>query len=119
MIQNTLSIFRADNQHKLADWFEENVDERLTVIDCPPEVQRRLRTFNIMKSINRQLKRRTNVISIFPSESSLLRIVTAKAMELSDEWEGISAKAYISPEKLQQVAEALLAASSQSQNPAA
>ncbi len=77
MIQNTLSIFRADKQYKLADWFEENIEECLTVIDCPPEVQRRLRTSNIMESINRQLKRRTNVISIFPSEASLLRIVTA------------------------------------------
>ena len=91
----------------------------LTVIDCPPEAQRRLRTSNIMASINRQLKRRTNVISIFPSEASLLRIVTAKAMALSDEWEGICAKAYISPEKLQQAAEALQAASSRPANPAA
>ena len=119
MIQNTLSIFRADNQHKLTDWFEENGDECLTVIDCPPEVQRRLRTSNIMESINRQLKRRTNVISIFHSEASLLRIVTAMAMDLSDEWEGISSKAYISPEKLQLAAKALQAASSQPQNPAA
>ena len=119
MIQNVLSIFRAEKQYKLADWFEENIEECLTVIDCPPEVQRRIRTSNIMESINRQLKRRTNVISIFPSEASLLRIVTAKAMDLSDEWEGISGKAYISPEKLQQAAEALQAASSQSQNPAA
>ena len=68
----------ADKQYKLADWAEENIEEYLTVIDCPPEVQRRLRTSNIMESINRQLKRRTNVISIFPSEASLLRIVTAK-----------------------------------------
>ena len=119
MIQNALSIFRADKQYKLADWVEENIEECLTVIDCPPEVQRRLRTPNIMESINRQLKRRTNVISIFPSESSLLRIVTAKAMGLSDEWEGISGKAYISPEKLQQAAEALQAASSQPVTPAA
>ena len=119
MIQNTLSIFRADNQHKLADWFEENVDECLTVIDCPPEVQRRLRTSNIMECINRQLKRRTNVITIFPSEASLLRIVTAKAMDLSDEWEGMSSKADISPENLQLAAKALQAASSQPQNPAA
>ena len=89
-IQNALSIFRADKQYKLADWFEENIDECLTVINCPPEVQRRLRTSNIMESINRQLKRRTNVISIFPSEASLLRIVTTKAMDLSDEWEGIA-----------------------------
>ena len=119
MIQNTLSVFRADKQYKLADWFDENIEECLTVIDCPPEVQRRLRTSNIMESINRQLKRRTNVISIFPSEASLLRIVTAKAMDLSDEWEGNGGKAYISPEKLQQAAEALKAASSQPKNPAA
>jgi transposase-like protein len=117
--QNALSIFREDKQYKLADWVEENIEECLTVIDCPPEVQRRLRTSYIMESINRQLKRRTNVISIFPSEASLLRIVTAKAMALSDEWEGISAKAYISPEKLQQAAEALQAASSRPANPAA
>ena len=97
MIQNALSIFRADKQYKLADWFEENIEECHTVIDCPPEVQRRLRTSNIMESINKQLKRRTNVISIFPSEASLLRFVTAKAMDLSDEWEGISGKSYISP----------------------
>lgn len=116
MIQNTLSTFRED---KLADWFEENIEECLTVIDCPPEVQRRLRTSNIMESINRQIKRRTNVISIFPSEASLLRIVTAKAMDLSDEWEGISGKAYIAPEKLQQAAETLQAASSRPSNPAA
>lgn len=119
MISNVLSVFRADGQTKLADWLENIIEECLTVINCPPEVQRRLRTSNIMESINRQLKRRTNVISIFPSEASLLRIVTAKAMDLSDEWEGISGKSYISPEKLQLAAEALQVASSQPQNPAA
>ena len=119
MIQNVLSIFRADKQYKQADWVEENIEECLTGIDCPPEVQRRLRTSNIMENINRQLKRRKNVISIFPSEASLLRIVTAKAMDLSDKWVGISGKSYISPEKLQLAAEPLQAASSQPQNPAA
>ena len=39
MIQNALSIFRAGNQHKLADQFEENVEECLTGIACPPVVQ--------------------------------------------------------------------------------
>lgn len=60
-----------------------------------------------MEALDRQLKRRTNVISIFPSEASLLRVVTSKAMELSDEWEGGCGKAYISPEKLRKMAEAL------------
>lgn len=67
MIQNALAIFRADNQHKLADGIEENVEESLTVIVCPPEVPQRLKTSNVMKYINRQLKRRTNVISIVPA----------------------------------------------------
>ena len=63
-----------------------------------------------MENINRQLKRRTNVISVFPSEASLLRIVTAKAMDISDEWEGQGGRVYLSPEKIQQIAEAHSAA---------
>lgn len=111
--QNVLATFREDGQDKLADWLEENIEECLTIIDCPPNVQRCLRTSNIMECINRQLKRRTNVVSIFPSEASLLRLVTAKAMDLSDEWEG-SSKTYITPEKLRQTAEVLTAAAPQS-----
>jgi len=40
-------------------------------------------------------------------------------MDLSDEWEGITGKAYISPEKLHQTAEMLKAASSLPKKPAA
>ena len=36
---------------------------------------------------NRELKRRTRVASLFPNEASLLRLVTAFLVELSDEWE--------------------------------
>ena len=54
MIQNTLSIFRADKQYKLADWFEENVEECLTVIDCLPEVQPRLGQQNPLLNLNRK-----------------------------------------------------------------
>ena len=86
--QDLLATFREGGQHKLSDWFEENIEECLTVIiDRPPNIQRRLRTSNIMECINRQLKRRTNVVSIFPSEASLLRLVTAKVMDHFDEWE--------------------------------
>lgn len=105
--QIALAAFREKGQDRLADWLEENIHECLTVADCPPEIQTRIRTSNIMEALNRQLKRRTNVISIFPSEASLLRVVTSKAMELSDEWEGGCGKAYISPEKLRKMAEAL------------
>ena len=110
--QDTAGLFRRQGQSKLADWLMDNIEECLTFADCPLEVQRRLRTSNIMENINRQLKRRTNVIAIFPSEASLLRIVTAKAMDISDEWEGQSGRIYLAPDKIRQVAESLPAAAS-------
>lgn len=48
IIQTVLAAFRADGQYKLADWLENNIEECPTIINCPPEVQKRLRTSNIM-----------------------------------------------------------------------
>lgn len=72
---------------KLAQWMEENVPESLTVFRLPPSHRKRLRTTNSDERLNRELKRRTRVATLFPNEPSLLRLVTAVAMEISDEWE--------------------------------
>ncbi|MCI6981139.1 MAG: transposase, partial [Akkermansia muciniphila] len=64
-------------------------------------------TSNIMECVNSQLKKRTRLIPVFPSEASLLRLLTARLMDLSDEWEGNCGRAYISPEKLEIIAEVL------------
>ena len=72
---------------KLAAWLEENVPEGLTVFDFPAEHRRRLRTNNGLERLNREIKRRTRVASIFPNEASLLRLATAVLMETDDEWQ--------------------------------
>jgi len=72
---------------KLADWLERNVPEGLTVFDFPAEHRRRLRTNNGLERLNREIKRRTRVASIFPNEASLLRLATAVLMETDDEWQ--------------------------------
>ena len=59
-----VSLFREKKQDKLADWLEENIEQCLTIIDCPAEVQRYIRTSNIMECVNRQLKKRTRLIPI-------------------------------------------------------
>lgn len=72
---------------KLAAWIEENVPEGLTVFRLPSSHRRRLRTSNMLERLNREVKRRTRVATLFPNEASLLRLVTAVLMEQSQEWE--------------------------------
>ena len=71
----------------LAAWMEENVPESLTVFGLPASHRRRLRTTNMLERLNRELKRRTRVATLFPNEASLLRLVTGVLMEVSEEWE--------------------------------
>jgi len=71
----------------LADWMENAIPEGLTVFDLPEAHRRRLRTTNVLERLNREIKRRTRVATLFPHEASLLRLVTAMVAEVSDEWE--------------------------------
>jgi putative transposase len=41
----------------------------------------------MLERLNRELKRRTRVATLFPNEASLLRLVTGILLELSEEWE--------------------------------
>jgi len=72
---------------KLSAWREANVAESFTVFAFPEAHRRRLRTSNWMERISKELKRRTRVATLFPNEASLLRLVSAVLMEISEEWE--------------------------------
>ena len=41
----------------------------------------------MLERMNRELNRRTRVATLFPNEASLVRLVTAVLIELSEEWE--------------------------------
>ena len=63
---------------KLAGWLESAVPEGLAVFKLPKEHRRRMRTSNpIERSIQQELKRRTQKIRVFPNEASLERLVSA------------------------------------------
>jgi transposase-like protein len=78
---------------RLADWLETSIPECLTVFAFPEAQRRRLRTANGLERLNREIKRRTRVVSIFPNEAACLRLITALLMETSDEWE--TGKSYL------------------------
>jgi len=79
---------------KLASWAEDNIPESLAVFQLPRDHQKRMRTTNMLERQNKEIKRRTRVATLFPNEASLLRLVTAILVELSDEWE--TGKRYLS-----------------------
>ncbi len=72
---------------KLAAWLSANVPEGLTVFAFPAAHRRRLRTSNLLERLNKEIKRRTRVATLFPNEAALLRLVSAVLMEISEEWE--------------------------------
>ena len=71
----------------LASWLEENIPEALEVFAFPAAHRRRLRTNNGLERLNKEIKRRTRVATLFPNEASVLRLVSAVLSEISDDWE--------------------------------
>ncbi len=72
---------------RLAQWMEVNIPEGLTVFAFPEAHRRLLRTTNGLERVNKEIRRRTRVVGIFPNETACLRLVSAITMEISDEWE--------------------------------
>ena len=86
----------ADSAPKLANWMEANIPESLTVFCLPARHRVRMRTSNMLERLNRELKRRNRVVSIFPNEASLLRLASAVLMEVDEGW--MSGRKYLTME---------------------
>ena len=69
-----------------AEWLEETIEQPLTVFQLPKGHRVRLRTTNNLEKYHQEVKRRTRVVRIFPNRRSCLRLITALAMEQSEEW---------------------------------
>jgi len=72
---------------RLVAWAEGNIPEGLVVFLFPPDHWRRIRTSNVLERVNKEIRRRTRVATIFPNDTSCLRLISAVLMEISEEWE--------------------------------
>lgn len=70
----------------VSEMLEEHGEEILTVYQLPFQHWRSLKSTNMQDLYNQELKRRTRVVRIFHHQESCLRLVTAMAMETSEEW---------------------------------
>ncbi len=77
----------------VAAMLEEELEDCLACYHLPASHRLRIRTTNSLERLNQERKRRTRVVRIFPNRASLLRLVTALAMEQSEEW--VSGRRYL------------------------
>ncbi len=67
-------------------WLEENIEEGLTVFSFPRNYWKKLRTVNPLERVNKEIRRRTRVVGIFPNQESCLRLITAVLQEIHEGW---------------------------------
>ena len=85
-----LDLFLQDYQDKaprLTNWAETALPEGFTSFIFPEQHRKKIRTVNMLERVNKEIKRRTRVATLFPNTDSCLRLASAVAMEISDEWQ--------------------------------
>lgn len=61
-------------------------DSMFSYMAFPAEHHLRIRTTNVVERVNREIKRRTKVVSVFPDAESVLRLVGIEIVELDRDW---------------------------------
>jgi transposase-like protein len=72
---------------KAAELLLEAEADILAYMDFPQSHWRRIYSTNPLERLNKEVKRRTNVVGIFPDRPSVIRLVGSLLMELNDEWQ--------------------------------
>ena len=71
---------------KWVKWLEENIAEGFTVYRFARSTNKKIRTINGLERVNKEIRRRTRVVGIFPNEDSVLRLTSAVLAEIHEEW---------------------------------
>jgi transposase-like protein len=71
---------------RLAQLMDGAEDEVLAYMAFPKSHWSQIHSTNPIERLNREIKRRTNVVSIFPNEAAIVRLVGAILLEQNDEW---------------------------------
>ena len=72
---------------KLATMLEESRDDVLAFMEFPKAHRSQIASTNPIERVNAEIKRRIDVIGIFPNEAALMRLVGAILLEQNDEWQ--------------------------------
>lgn len=84
---------------KAIQLLEDGLEDSLAFYAFPKLDSRKISSTNMLERLNREIRRRTRVVGIFPSTDSYLRLVVTLLMEYAEDWS--TAKAYLSQHSIE------------------
>ena len=75
------------NWPKLGAFIDDSEADVLAHMDFPVQHRSKIHSTNPLERLNKEVKRRADVVGIFPNEASIVRLIGAVLLEANDEWQ--------------------------------
>jgi len=86
---------------KAIETLESGLEDSLQYFQFKQIDSRRISSTNMIERLNREIRRRTNVVGVFPSMDSYIRLVTSYLIEYSEDWS--TSRSYVDSKLLDQI----------------
>lgn len=101
MIVDQLIAKYGDRHSRAMQILLDGVEDALTYLDFPSEHAAKISSSNPIERINREIRRRTRVVGVFPSAASAMRLIGMVLLEQTSDWE--AQRGYMSAESMKQI----------------